>query len=79
MLRAIKRFAKVVRMRFCRHEFILIDSEYNNVSKQMGCGRLWYRCPKCGKMFHTELRWKGSDSYAKGCFAGIKKRSKRSH
>ena len=79
MLKVIKRFAKVVRMRFCHHEFILIDSEYNNVSKRMGCGRLWYRCPKCGKMFHTELRWKGSDTYAKGCFAGIRKRSKRSH
>ena len=79
MLRAIKKFLKLVRMSLCHHEFVLIDSEYNNVSKRMGCGRLWYRCPKCGKMFPTELRWKGSDTYVKGCFAGIKKRSKRSH
>ena len=79
MLKVIKRLVKLVRARFCKHEFVLMDSEFNKASKNMGCGRLWYKCPKCGRMFYSELMWKGSDTYAKGCFAGIKKRSRRSH
>lgn len=78
-MRRWKKLLKSLKMRLCNHDFVLVNSEYNDVSKRMGCGRLWYRCPKCGKMFHTEIRWKGSDTYAKGCFAGIRKRSKRSH
>ena len=37
-------------MRFCHHQFVLMKTEYNEISKRMGCGYLWYRCPKCGKM-----------------------------
>lgn len=77
MLRMIKRFIRAVRMKFCNHDFVLVDTEYNNVSRKIGCGRLWYKCPKCGKMFHSEIRWKGSDSYTKGCYCGIKKRMRR--
>lgn len=47
----LKRMIKAIRQRFCKHEFVLIKSERNEVSKRTGCSRLWYRCPKCGKMF----------------------------
>lgn len=77
MLRMIKHFIRAVRMKFCNHDFVLVDTEYNNVSRKIGCGRLWYKCPKCGKMFHSEIRWTGSDSYIKGCYYGIKKRMRR--
>ena len=75
MLKVIKRFVKVVRMSLCHHKFVLMDTEFNKVSLRIGCGHLWYRCPKCGKMVHTEITWKGSDTYAKGVFSGIKKRN----
>ena len=49
MLKVIKRFVKVVRMSLCHHKFVLMDTEFNKVSLRIGCGYLWYRCPKCGK------------------------------
>jgi hypothetical protein len=77
MLRMIKHFIRAVKMKFCNHDFVLMNTEYNKVSKNTGCGRLWYKCPKCGKMFHSEIMWTGSDSYTKGCYYGIKKRMRR--
>jgi len=73
MLKAIKHFVKVVRMNFCRHRFVLMDNEFNRVSRQSGCGILWYRCPKCGKMFRTEVAWEGYKSYVPG-WCSFKKR-----
>jgi uncharacterized C2H2 Zn-finger protein len=55
MLKAIKHFLKVVRMNFCRHRFVLMDNDYNRVSRRIGCGRLWYKCPKCGKVFYADI------------------------
>lgn len=73
ILRMIKRFASLVRMRFCKHDFVLMDTEYNKVSERYGCGYLWYRCPKCGKMFRTEVTWKGYKNHIPG-WCSFKKR-----
>ncbi len=69
----IKRFVNRVRARFCRHEFVLMKNEYNEVSKRMGCCYLWYKCPKCGKMFKSEVSYRGYDSYIPG-WCNFKKR-----
>lgn len=47
----IKRIVRSLRQRFCRHDFVLMNTEYNKVSKQVGCGNaLSYKCTKCGKI-----------------------------
>lgn len=51
ILRMIKRIMRSLRMRFCRHDFQLMNTEYNKVSKNIGCGNaLSYKCSKCGKI-----------------------------
>lgn len=74
MLRMIKRFIRAVRMKFCNHDFVLVDTEYNNVSRKIGCGRLWYKCPKCGKVFHVDVNSAGKDASPRGWCHGISKR-----
>jgi uncharacterized C2H2 Zn-finger protein len=74
MLRMIKRFIKAVRMKFCNHDFGLVDTEYNNVNRKIGCGRLWYKCPKCGKVFHVDVNRAGKDASPRGWCHGISKR-----
>lgn len=47
----IKRIVRSLRMRFCRHHFVIMKNEYNEVSKEVGCGNaLSYKCSKCGKI-----------------------------
>lgn len=74
MLRMIKRFIRAVRMKFCNHDFVLVDTEYNNVSRKIGCGRLWYKCPKCGKVFHADVNRVGKDASPRGWCHGINRR-----
>lgn len=74
IVRMIKRFASLVRMRFCKHDFVLMDTEYNKVSKRYGCGYLWYRCPKCGKMFRTGVDTSRHRDYYRGWQELMKKR-----
>lgn len=51
ILRMIKRIMRSMKQRFCKHEFKLMDTEYNKVSKGIGCGNaLSYKCTKCGKI-----------------------------
>ena len=74
MLKAIKHFFKVVRMNFCRHRFVLMNNDYNKVSKMLGCGLLWYKCPKCGKVFCADVNRVGKDASPRGWCHGISKR-----
>lgn len=47
----IKRIMRSLEQRFCRHDFKLMDTEYNKISMKIGCGNaLSYRCTKCGKI-----------------------------
>ena len=75
MLKAIKHFLKVVRMSLCRHRFVLMDNEYNRVSKMLGCSQLWYKCPKCGRIFYADVEWTvGNITYPRGRCHGISNR-----
>lgn len=46
----VKQIVKVVRMAFCKHDFRLMDIEYNRQTARYGLDNLAYRCPKCGKI-----------------------------
>lgn len=46
----IKRIMRSLRMRFCRHHFVIIKNEYNDISKVYGGDKLAYKCSKCGKI-----------------------------
>lgn len=51
-----KRIARAVRMTFCKHDFRLMDNEYNRQTAMYGFDNLAYRCPKCGKIVWQKLR-----------------------
>ena len=46
----IKRIMRSLRMRFCRHHFVIIKNEYNDISRVYGGNKLAYKCSKCGKI-----------------------------
>jgi uncharacterized protein with PIN domain len=52
----ITKIAKVVRMALCRHDFRLMDIEYNKQTKRYGLENLAYRCTKCGKIVWQKMR-----------------------
>lgn len=46
----IKRIMRSLRQRFCRHHFVIIKNEYNDISRVCGGDKLAYKCSKCGKI-----------------------------
>lgn len=46
----IKRIIRSLRQRFCRHHFVLIKNEYNDISRVYGGDKLAFKCAKCGKI-----------------------------
>ena len=46
----IKRIVRSLRQRLCRHHFVLMKNEYNDISKVYGGDKLTYKCSKCGKI-----------------------------
>lgn len=46
----IKWIVRSLRQRFCRHHFVLMKNEYNDISRVYGGDKLTYKCSKCGKI-----------------------------
>ena len=52
----IKRIVRSLRQRFCRHHFVLMKNEYNDISKVYGGDKLAYKCSKCdGEIYFKRL------------------------
>lgn len=53
---SMNRLINAIKQHFCRHHFVEMDTEYNRVSKEVGCGNaISYKCDKCGKI--VWMRW----------------------
>lgn len=52
----VKKFVELVRMSLCKHDFRLMDIEYNRQTAKYGLDNLAYRCPKCGKIVWMRMR-----------------------
>ncbi len=49
-------FVKVVRQRFCKHDFRMVDNEFNRVSRRICYPKFQYKCAKCGKIVWLEMK-----------------------
>ena len=73
MLKVIKKLTSLVRMSFCKHEMVLKETEYRNINGRVTRWRLWYKCPKCGKMIHEDIT--GRENYGRNWHDEYRKRA----
>lgn len=72
MLKKIREFLRVVRMAYCRHDFAMMDNEFNRSNHYCGCTVYYYKCRKCGKIVRMDVSHIGQG--ATGWNYGIRKR-----
>ena len=48
--------ASRIARRTCKHDYVPVKSEYNNISMTYGGDKLYCRCRKCGKAEFVKVR-----------------------